>query len=72
MSKVARYLCLATFVLLFGCVKPNIRNSNDLAYKFYDSVESANTKISDKNNLNNLLDQGTYLKFNSKINLKES
>jgi len=72
MSKVARYLYLATFIFLFSCVKQSIRNSNDLAFKFYNSVESVSTKISDKNNLNNLLDQGAYLKFNSKINLKES
>lgn len=72
MLKTARYLCLVIFIFLLSCIKPNKRNSNDLAYKFYDSVESVNTKISDKNNLNNLLDQGTYLKFNSKINLKES
>ena len=72
MSKVARYLCLATFIFLLSCIKQSNRNSNDLAYKFYDSVESVNVKIFDKNNLNNLLDQATYLKFNSKINLKES
>ena len=72
MSKVARYLCLAIFIFLLSCVKSGIKNSNDLAFKFYNSVENVSPKISEKNNLNNLLDQGTYLKFNSKINLKES
>jgi len=72
MFKVARYLCLATFLFLLSCIKSGKRTGDDLAFKFYDSVESARASILDKNNLSNLLDQGTYLKFNSKINLKES
>ena len=72
MFKVARYLCLATFLFLLSCIKSGKRTGDDLAFKFYDSVESAHTSILDKNNLSSLLDQGTYLKFNSRINLKES
>jgi uncharacterized protein len=73
MFKTARYLCLALFVLLFSCVTTGKRYSSDqLASKFYNSVENINNKTLDKNNLNNLLDQATYLKFNSKVNLKES
>ena len=73
MFKTARYLCLALFALLFSCVTTGKRYSSDqLASKFYNSVENINNKTLDKNNLNNLLDQATYLKFNSKVNLKES
>ena len=49
MFKTARYLCLALFVLLFSCVTTGKRYSSDqLASKFYNSVENINNKTLDK------------------------
>ena len=73
MFKIAGYLCLAISIVLYSCTTTGKRYSGDeLSSKFYNSVESINEKNLDRNNLNSLLDQATYLKFNSKVNLKES
>jgi hypothetical protein len=73
MFKVARYLCLAMSLFIYSCTTVGKKYSSDeLAFKFSNAVENINGQTLDKDNLNNLLDQATYLRFNSKINLKES